>query len=80
VPRPAPSITARDTPARARRATCANGTERETRDACEEDAAEREKRAAMDVMFVAMVAVTTIVGHVYPRGAFGRDDELPRVL
>jgi hypothetical protein len=34
----------------------------------------------MDVMFVAMVAVTTIVGHVYPRGAFGRDDELPRVL
>jgi hypothetical protein len=26
----------------------------------------------MDVMFVAMVAVTTIVAHVYPRGAFGR--------
>jgi hypothetical protein len=32
----------------------------------------------MDVMFVAMVAVTTIVwSHVYPRGAFY---ELPRVL
>jgi hypothetical protein len=35
----------------------------------------------MDVMFVAMVAVTTIVArHLYPRGAFGRGDELPRVL
>jgi hypothetical protein len=35
----------------------------------------------MDVMFVAMVAVTTIVApRLSSRGAFGRDDELPRVL
>jgi hypothetical protein len=51
------------------------------RGACEEDAAEHEKRAAMDVMFVAMVAMLTIVESLYPQGAFrfffgrGRTDE-----
>ena len=40
------------------------------RGACERDAAEHEKRAAMDVMFVAMVAMLTIVESLYPQGAF----------
>ena len=40
------------------------------RGACEEDAAEREKRAAMDVMFVAMVAMLTIVESLLSCGRF----------
>ena len=50
------------------------------RGACEEDAAEREKRAAMDVMFVAMVAMLTIVESLLSAGRFslffGGADEL----
>lgn len=40
------------------------------RGACEEDAAEHEKRAAMDVMFVAMVAMLTIVESLLSAGRF----------
>ena len=49
------------------------------RGACEEDAAEREKRAAMYVMFVATVAMLTIVKPLFIRRAlFGVRARRPR--
>jgi hypothetical protein len=54
---------------RERRATCANAAEREPRVMREEDTAEREKRAAMDVMFAAMLAMTIVTVRRYPKGA-----------